>query len=407
MKNKLIGLVLFLISGIVSGQTLQDYLQLASENSPDLQAALYRYEAALEKVTEVHSLPNTTFGLGYFLQEAETRVGAQKVKLSVNQQLPWFGTLSKKAESASFKAASLKNEMDFIKRKLHLEVKKSYYEIYENRSKNEIIKEHLMLLTTLEEHALTELENNRTTMVELLRIRMEKNELSDLHFALNEEFKAKQIAFNLLLNSNPDSEVIVMKPEFQDFKSVDFSKILLSENPQLKRLGNLQQALHKSEEGIKKESMPAIGLGMDYVFVDHRSGIDISDNGKDIIMPMVTVSVPLFSKKYSSKQKQIQLEQKEMASSIIAIENDLRTQFEIAQSKLLRARSSIKVQDNNIVEAQQAKEVLLAGYQASKIDFEQVLEIQQLQLQFQLKKVEYEREFGFQNSILEFLLNKH
>ena len=108
-------------------QTLQDYLLEAEKNSLELQSKQYSYESALEKVNEVGSVANATIGAGYFVQEAETRVGAQKVKLSVSQTLPWFGTLSAKKESVSHLAEAQLNTIDLTKRALFLEVKKKLF----------------------------------------------------------------------------------------------------------------------------------------------------------------------------------------------------------------------------------------------------------------------------------------
>ncbi len=105
-------------------QTLQDYLLEAEKNSLELQSKQYSYQSALEKVNEVGSVANATIGVGYFVQEAETRVGAQKAKLSISQTLPWFGTLSAKKESVSHLAKAQLNTIDLTKRALFLEVKK-------------------------------------------------------------------------------------------------------------------------------------------------------------------------------------------------------------------------------------------------------------------------------------------
>ena len=44
-----------------------------------------------------------------------------------------------------------------------------------------------------------------------------------------------------------------------------------------------------------------IGLGLDYINVEERPNMDFSDNGKDIVMPMVSVSIPIFNKKLCSR----------------------------------------------------------------------------------------------------------
>jgi len=407
MKVKIISIIALFLVLESSSQTLQDYLTIAAKNSPELRASNYLYESALEKIVEVGSLPNTTIGVGYFAQEAETRVGAQKAKISVAQKLPWFGTLTAKEEGASFKAQAQLNTLDFTRRKLFLAVKKNYFELYELKVKERIINENIEILQTFEELALIELENNRSSMVDVLKIRMEKNELKNNLNTILENFKAKQIAFNLLLNRDEQLVVEVIDELILENNKELFQKELISTNPQLLKLDNLKSALEKSELVAKKEGLPMIGFGIDYVMVENRSVENLVDNGKDVVMPMVTVSIPLFSKKYSSRQKQLNLEQKAIASTKTDVKNELYAIYNKAESNLKNARFSIQTQNTNMLEADSAKEVLLAAYQSSKIDFEQLLEVQQLKLKFQFKKVVSEGQYAIQIATLEFLTREN
>ncbi|MEN8186007.1 MAG: TolC family protein, partial [Bacteroidota bacterium] len=400
MKIYRIFITVLFLSLSVNAQSLQDYLNIAEKNNPELQAVQYQYESALEKVNEVGSLPNITIGAGYFIQEAETRVGAQKAKLSVNQKLPWFGTLDTKEESASFRAEAKMNNVEFTKRKLFLDVKTVYFELIELKAKESILKENNEILKIFEELALNELQNNRSTMIDVLKIRMEKNELENNLNTILENIKAKQIAFNLLLNRDKELFVNVSDSIIIDLNEEMFGKELISKNPRLLQLSNLENALEKDESATKKEGLPNFGIGLDYVFVESREIENLADNGKDIVMPMITVSFPLFSKKYSSKQKQLQLEQKAIAKNKINIANQLQTLFEKASGNINSSKISIDTHTKNIEEAERAKKVLLAAYETSSIDFEQLLEVQQLKLKFQLKKVVSEKEYAIQRSTL-------
>jgi len=406
MKTKFIYIAVLLLTLTVKAQSLSDYLSIAAQNNPELQAIQYRYESALEKVVEVGSLPNTTISVGYFVQPVETRVGAEKAKISATQKLPWFGTLGVKKESATYKAAAQLNMYDFAKRNLFLNVKTAYFDLYELKEKEGIILENISILKTFESLALNELENNRSTMVDVLKIRMEKNELSNQLNAVQENYNAKNIAFNLLLNRDENSYVNIVE-DVISLNSEDFKKEQITNNPKILQLDNLKSALEKSELAIKKEGLPIIGIGLDYGFVQNRDIPDLADNGQDIIMPMVSLSFPLFSKKYSSKQKQLQLEQKAIETSKVSTFNLLNTVFESSQSKLENSKVSIATQVENIYEAERAKKVLLAAYETSKVDFEQLLEIQQLQLKFQLKKVISEKQYAIQKSTLEFLTKEN
>jgi len=402
MKVNPIFIMMFLLTISAKAQSLNDYLLIASENNPELQAIQYKYESALEKVNEVGSFPNTTIAAGYFVQEVETRVGAQKAKISATQTLPWFGTLNAKEESANYNAAAQLNNFDFSRRKLFLDVKSAYFELFELKEKERLILENIEILKTFESLGLNELENNRATMVDVLKIRMEKNELQNQLSSVQRNFKAKKNTFNFLLNRDENSDVnLPENPLLQ--VSDDFSKEQISNNPKILQFENLQSSLEKSELAIKKERLPTIGIGLDYGIVEKRAINDLADNGKDIIMPMVSVSFPLFSKKYSSKQKQLKIDQQALESSKENTYNQLFTIFENSKSKLTNSKVSIATQIDNIKEAKRAKKILLSAYETSTVDFEQLLEIQQLQLKFELKKVISEKEYAIQKSTLEFL----
>lgn len=407
MKIKVTYIIVLFISISSYSQSLQEYLTIAESNSPKLKAMYYTYESALEKVNEVGSLPNTTIGAAYFVQEAETRVGAQKAKLSVSQMLPWFGTLDAKKESASFKAMAQFNTIDLVKRKLFLNVKTTYFQLFELQAKEQIITENIEILKTFESLALNELENNRATMVDVLKIRMEKNELLNTLSSFEENLKAKQISFNLILNQ-PENILVNIATNIKLLENDNvFQKEMISENPQLLKLDNLHSAIGQSELATKKAGLPTIGLGLDYIFVEKREVENLFENGKDIIMPMVTVSIPLFSKKYSSKQKQLKLEQKAIESTKVETRNQLVSLFEKSMANLKNAKNSIKTQLENIEQANQAQKVLLAAYQTSKMDFEQLLEIQQLTLKFQFKMATSKKEYAIQKSTIEFLITNN
>ena len=68
---------LWLVSASSFGQSLQDYIQIAEENHPQIQAILLANDIANEKVNQSRSLGNTELSLGYFLSEPETRTGPQ------------------------------------------------------------------------------------------------------------------------------------------------------------------------------------------------------------------------------------------------------------------------------------------------------------------------------------------
>lgn len=393
----------FLVISVSNGQTLEHYLAEAKKNSSEILAKQFQYESALEKVNEVGSLPNTQLSVGVFAQAVETRVGPQRARFSASQKIPWFGTLSAKKKNASYLANAKESELDFLKRQLSLNVKITYYELYTLQQRQTITQQHIEILDTYEKLALNELENNRTDMVDVLHIKMKKNTLVQQYQALSEDIRSKKILFNLLLNKSTTREVVVLDSLQIPKNELFASDAAIIGHPRLQQLDYMEDALQQSEIVAKKEGNPSIGFGLDYVLVAERSGIALPDNGKDIIMPMVSVSIPLFNKKHIAKQKQLQLEQQALSQTKITVKNQLAIALEEANNKMMNARESVKTQNENIVQATQAKEVILAAYQTAKMDFEQLLALDQLKLGFELQKVTDVETYFTNKAISDFL----
>ena len=107
MKNIIITLII-LFSGLgLYAQTLEDYFKIAAENNPGLLSQYKDFEAALQKVPQVSTLPDPSFSFGYFVSPVETRVGPQQARFSLTQMIPWFGTLKAQGDAATLIIHSL------------------------------------------------------------------------------------------------------------------------------------------------------------------------------------------------------------------------------------------------------------------------------------------------------------
>ena len=142
---KYIQIIVFLFSINGHAQELQAYIKIALANNPEIKKFELQYQIASEKTNEVNTIPNTEFGLGYFVSEPETRTGAQRFKISAKQMLPWFGTITSRKNYISSLANAKYEDIVIAKRKLIASVSKSYYNLYSNKLKLEVIKKNIEL----------------------------------------------------------------------------------------------------------------------------------------------------------------------------------------------------------------------------------------------------------------------
>lgn len=393
--------VLCIITASLYSQDLDHYLYIARSNNPQLKAAGYMYERALEAINEAGSLPNTTFSAGYFIQETETRIGPMRARVSAQQQFPWFGTLHAKKQSARSAAQATSLQLQVVERVLTRDVKQQYFALFLDNTALTVLKKHLNVLESYEELALKELENNRSSMVDVLKIRIRLNDIKNTLETSEENLQTNIKAFNLLLNRDIAASVTI--PDSLAVVTPDFKKENLINNPALQELEARKEALVQSEIVSRKEGLPSIGVGLDYIWVDERPVGNLPDNGRDIIMPMVSVSLPLFSKKHTSRQKQLQWEQQAVENKKTNVKNELEVLFDKAMSAMTNAYRKIMTLKENTKQAEQAENVFLTTYQTSEIDFQEILEIQELKLNFEMETIKATKKFFDNRVLLEYI----
>jgi cobalt-zinc-cadmium efflux system outer membrane protein len=408
MRNKIeIVKYIFLFSlftfHFTSAQSLETLIDEVLKNSPEVQKFELQYSIVAEKVNEVNTIPNTEFGVGYFISEPETRTGAQRFKVSAKQMMPWFGSITARENYVSALADAKYEEIAIAKRRLIAAVSQSYYNLYANKAKQKVLVQNSKLLKTYETMALTSVEVGKASAVDVLRLQMRQNELEQLKAVLVQQFLAEQTTLNKLLNRTKDSVVDVIDELTIPAETTWMDTNSLSLHPELIKYNKLYQSVEQSELLNQKERLPMMGFGLDYVQVDKRPNLEFTDNGKDIVMPMVSLSIPIFNKKYKSQTKQNEFQQQEiMAQKQLRI-NKLETVLDKAIKDRTASRISHETQTKNLIQAKHAEEILIKSYETGTIDFNDVLDIQELQLKFQMGQIEALKNYYVQQSIINYI----
>ncbi|WP_445382564.1 TolC family protein [Robiginitalea sp. IMCC43444] len=404
MKNRLLLLFMIFVSAVSRAQDLQSFIRQALDNNPGLQAFESRYNIAEEKVNEAFWLPATELSLGYFLSEPETRTGAQKVRFSARQMLPWFGTIGTREKYAASMAETDYIEYQVAKRKLTLSVAQSYYRLYALKNKREVLQQNLELLRTYEQLALRAVEVDKASAVDVLRLQIRQNELQQQLDILEQQYSGEQAGFNGFLNRDPGFEVYLEGAlELPERDPVSADSIRL--NPEILRFDKLYESVVQSELLNQKESAPMLGFGIDYVPVAERTDVDFSDSGKDILMPMVAFSIPIFNRQYSSRTRQNEIRKQEISFQKQERLNLLQAAFTNAVANRNAGRIAYTTQERNLKQAKDAEQILLKNYETGTIDFNEVLDIQELQLKFQISRIEAVQLYYEQAAIINYLIN--
>ncbi|GAB3338579.1 hypothetical protein GCM10027429_23930 [Marivirga atlantica] len=397
----------FGFSTLTNAQSLDDYFKLAAENNPGLQAKYKSFEAAMQKVTQVSSLPDPNLSFGYFVSPVETRVGPQRARFSLTQMFPWFGTLKAQEDAATLMAEATYQEFLDARNKLYYQVSASYYPLYELHKLISIEEENQRILSSYKEIATIQFQNDKGSMVDVLRVDiMLKDATSNLSI-LEQKQKPLVTRFNKLLNRSDDDNIVVQDSLFTFSLPANYRKdSLLASNPILDELELKIEASKASEQAAIKQGLPKLGVGLDYVIVGQRTDVSLPDNGQDVFMPMVSVSLPIFRGKYKAAQKEAQLMQESYSLQREEAANRLISSYDMIWFEIQKQIELIQLYEEQIQESRQSLNLLFSAYSTSGKDFEEVLRMQQQILKYQKMKATALSEYHIALAELDYITAK-
>lgn len=381
MRKILIIFILFFAYN-VEGQTINDYYIIAAENNPELKAKYKEFEAAMQKIPQVSSLPDPNLSMGYFISPVETRLGPQNMRFSLTQMFPWFGTLKAQKNATTLMAESKYQAFLNAKNLLYSQVATAYYPLYELIKLKDIEQENIKILESYKSIANAKFENGKGSLVDVLRVDiMIKDAQTNLEILTKKE-PALTSWLNSILNRKYDEKIVVAQEIEVIELPIEYRKDSITTNPILQELELKKQASEVASEVARKQGLPKLGLGLDYVLVGKGMN-NFPDSGKDVIMPMVSVSLPIFRKKYNAATKEAKLMQESYAFQKEAYENKLNGTYYKLVFELQKERDLLKLYEGQVITLSKSLSLLFAYYSNANKDFEEVLRMQQELLKYQ------------------------
>jgi len=307
---------------------------------------------------------------------------------------PWFGTLKARGDAASLQAEARYQAFLDARNRLYFQVAAAWYPLYELDKWKQIEQENIGILESYKTIATTKFENGRGSMVDVLRVDIMLKDAETRLQILNDKEKPLLSTFNNLLNRSENAPVVVADSlSIQELPVAVSKDSLLNRNPVLTELDLKIKASEASEVVAQKQGLPNVGVGLDYVIVGEPSGMTSTDNGKDVLMPMVSVSIPLFRKKYKAAEREARLMQESFSLQKENRLNILVSEFDRAKFELQQQRQLVQLYETQIGTTRQSLNLLFTAYSNSGKEFEEVLRMQQQLLQYEKNKATALTEF--------------
>ncbi len=370
--------------------TLQDYLRFAARNNAGLEAAFEEWKAAVEQVPQAKALPDPRFTYGYFIDEVETRVGPQEHRLSVMQVFPWFGTIAARSDAAAANAQAAYQRYQAKKLDVFYDVKDAFYEYVYLRRAIAIAEDNVDLLRHFEEVARTKYTTATAGHPDIIRAQVELATLQDKLVAL-EAMRAPIVArLNAALN-RPTTEPLPW-PEYERYESVEVDSsevlaILRRQNPQLQALDFEVEAARSRIELAKKKFYPEIGVGADWIVTGDAISSGVRDSGKDPVILMFSLNVPIWRKSYTAaalqaraQSRRVQRQRQDTENNLLARAQRVLYDFEDSGRKLALYDEILVPKAEELVGASET------AYMAGTVDFLSLIDAERMLLRFSLER---------------------
>ncbi|KAB2881365.1 TolC family protein [bacterium] len=370
-------LFILLVSQTVCAQTqdglsLNELIQEALDNNPQLHSARHQADAAKAQIKQVTSLDAPQVGIEFYQTPIQSFPIATKNSMEtdyfVQQMFPWPGKLSGMGKIAENNVAMKEQESKALDKKIIRDLKSAYYELYLVQRKMEINGENKRIMQKIIDIALKQYEVGAGNQSDILRAQTELTKLTNESFLLEREKGITEAMINTLI-SRPANQPLgrIAELEIHDVKVGFDPLVAIAEDnrAELKAMGyNIE--MFKSEQALaKREFYPDIMVRGMYK--------NMSNTSKDFWSLMIGFNVPIafwsknrYQGKVNEFGKHINHAEMEYRDTKNMIGNDIQNALVIMESSRKQAD---EIKRHLIPQAEATLEATLASYQSGKTSF--------------------------------------
>jgi len=228
-------------------------------------------------------------------------------------------------------------------------------------------------------------------LADLYRVQIETGDLENSIELLKGQLNTVTARFNSYLNRPSLTPVYLpgdLVPDSLGLTLMAVPDSLLTHNPMLGMLTYEQQSLEARKKMVTLMGYPMMGLGLNYSVINKNDMSTSPMNGKDMIMPMATVTLPIYRKKYNAMKSETELlkdaSKQNYSSTANSLQNDYYEAIQLYQDA--RRRLSLSVSQGKLTN--QTLDIMIKSFSTSGYSLTDVLRVRQQSLGYELNRIE-------------------
>jgi len=377
-------LIVFLPWSSAFGQSVEAFIDMAKKNNDGLNAIRLNYSAAQVMADQVSDFPDPKVNVGIGVLPVETRLGAQRFKVGVSQALPWKGLLDARKDVVMSKAEILAHMDEVREIDIEYEIRKAYSSLIFLDDKKSIVQSKLEILDVLEELAKSSLRSGKGKLSSVLLIQRARETITSDLMLIDKQKETPTIMINRWAGRNLDERIETEIMDESIFEVDNFISYSENDHPSLYVLENQLKASEKAAELTELEKKPKIGVGLDYALIDGRNNVELSGNGRDVLMPMGSISIPLHTGRFEAKKQEEKLRQEAIRATASDLKERYKAEIVKAKSEMEYAEMEIQKILNLIDITEETLKLMRIEYASEGTRFEELLRLEMELIDYQL-----------------------
>ncbi|MBW3595712.1 MAG: TolC family protein [Planctomycetes bacterium] len=358
---------------------LQDQIEFAGMNNPEIQAASLQARALLARVPQARALDDPTLMNTIFLEPVQTAAGPQDLIMSLQQKLPWFGKRELRGEAAYYDAQAAFARAAAVELNVVEQVKLAYSDLYfleraieVNRDLQARLEEIIEITRSRFEVAAQEigLESVYQAQVELLRL-----QTALVEFQQEQQRALARLAEALSL---PPSVRLDVRPSIDGERLPRSADVLVAMIDRCQpNLEALRRELNRDRASIalaERNYYPDLTLGFNWHAMG-PTGLSRVATGEDSFALMVGFNLPVYQQKYDAALQEARFEAARTTQRYEATWDEVRAEVQTLYAQAVEHDRIVQILAQDILPlSRQTFDLSLEAFAVNRIGFQQLID---------------------------------
>ena len=365
------------VTNLEGPHAVEEYIQYALEQNPEVQAARKRMEAAAYRVPVVASLQDPMVNLTVQPEHVQTAAGQQELILSASQKFHWFGKLGTRASVAEMQTNVKRAELAAAELGVIATVKRAYYELYFIQQAISVTQAEQNLLGEIRDVADARYRAAQTSQQDVLRADLEISNVENELIRLQQQLVSGQARLARVLHVAPQSEVMALNQLPPEQLPRDLQRLqqqAVAARPELHAQLAAVQRDRQAVELARLDYKPDMTFGFSWIDVS-SAGISPVSNGRDALLLTTGINLPIYKKRLDSSVRSAEAKAVSTAREYDAVRDGTLESVTDLFSQAQSQRDLLMLFEEDILpKARQTLDVSSRAYNVGHVDFLQLID---------------------------------